>query len=120
MSDNGGYAPGNPSSIRLIRLFTKPSERSQWLCAISDGGEVPMLDRQSAKEVTELVIIVLLAYHMREAGRLETIIQECGTKNRLHEFWPEFQAEAASDEEALSRFTQFVIGVLDGGDFNKP
>lgn len=53
-----------------------------------------MLERLSSEEVTEVIIIVLLAYHMRETDRLEAIIKECGTKNRLHEFWPEFQAKA--------------------------
>lgn len=79
-----------------------------------------MLERLSSQEITELVIIVLLAYHMREADRLERIIQECGTKNRLHEFWPKFQTAAKDNEAALSEFSQFIMGVLDGGDFNLP
>ncbi|HEY8269717.1 MAG TPA: hypothetical protein VIG33_02430 [Pseudobdellovibrionaceae bacterium] len=79
-----------------------------------------MLERLSSQEITELVIIVLLSYHMREADRLESIIQETGQKNRWHEFWPQFQAQAENDEEALRRFTQFVMAQLDGGEIHLP
>lgn len=78
------------------------------------------MKKLSPKEITEFVIIVLLAYHMREADRLQTIIQETGTKNRWHELWPKFQVASEDDEMALSHFTQFIMAQLDGGDYALP
>ena len=79
-----------------------------------------MLERLSPKEITEFIIIVLLAYHMRETDRLQSIIQETGAKNRWHELWPKFQAASEDNEMALSQFTQFVMAQLDGGDYQLP
>jgi hypothetical protein len=79
-----------------------------------------MLQRLSAKEITEFIIMVLLAYHMREADRLQTIIQEAGCQNRWHELWPQFKAASENPEHALSQFTQFIMAQLDGGDCKMP
>lgn len=79
-----------------------------------------VLERLSAKEITEFIIMVLLAYHMREADRRQAIIQETGTRNRWHELWPKFQATSESPEHALNQFTQFIMAQLDGGDWAVP
>lgn len=75
-----------------------------------------MLGQLPAKDVAEIVAIVLLAYHMREADRVEAIIQEAGQKNRWHELWPVFQKASEDEEMALSHFTQYIMAQLDGGD----
>lgn len=79
-----------------------------------------MIERLSPEGITEFVIIVLLAYHLREADRLEAIIKETGQKNRWHELWPKFKEASENDEMALSHFTQFIVAQLDGGDFSLP
>lgn len=79
-----------------------------------------MLERLTAEEITDFIIQVLLAYHMREADRLQAIIEEVGIKNRRHEFWPRFQAASENNEHALTQFTQFIMAQLDGGDCPLP
>jgi hypothetical protein len=79
-----------------------------------------VFDKLTATEITEFITIVLLAYHMREADRLQTIIEEAGTKNRWHEFWPRFQKASENNEHALTQFTQFIMAQLDGGDCELP
>lgn len=79
-----------------------------------------MLERLTAEEITEFIVQVLLVYHMREADRLQAIIEETGTKNRWHEFWPKFQAASEDSEMALSHFSQFIMAQLDGGDYQLP
>ncbi len=75
-----------------------------------------MLERLTAEEITDFITQVLLAYHMREANRLQAIIEETGTKNRWHTLWPWFQAASENNEHALTQFTQFIMAQLDGGD----
>jgi hypothetical protein len=75
-----------------------------------------VLERLTAEEITEFIIQILLAYHMREVGRLQAIIEETGQKNRWHTLWPRFQAASENNEHALTQFTQFIIAQLDGGD----
>jgi len=82
--------------------------------------EKPLFDKLSAKEVTDLIVMVLLAYHMREVTRLENILQEAGQQNRWYEFWPQFRKAAENPEAALNEFTQFIMAQLDGGDFHIP
>ena len=79
-----------------------------------------MLERLTAEEITEFIIQVLLVYHMREADRLQIIIEEAGSKNRWHELWPQFQAASENKEHALMQFTQFIMTQLDGGDCSLP
>lgn len=79
-----------------------------------------MLELLSAQEITEFIIIVLLAYHMREAERLEHIIQEAGQKNCWNELWPRFQKASENDEMALSHFAQFIMAQMDGGNYAFP
>lgn len=75
-----------------------------------------MLKRLTAEEITDFIIQVLLDYHMREVDRLQAIIEEAGTKNRWHTFWPRFQAASENNEHTLTKFTQFIMAQLDGGD----
>ena len=79
-----------------------------------------MLERLTAEEITDFTIQVLLAYHMREVDRLQSIIEEVGTKNHWHTLWPRFQAASENNEHALSQFTQFITAQLDGGDCPLP
>lgn len=79
-----------------------------------------MLNQLRAEEVTDLVVIVLLAHHMREAERIATIITRCGTKSRLQDMWPRLKATAKNDEAALCLFTQFIMNMLERGDFTPP
>jgi hypothetical protein len=83
-------------------------------------GNIPLLEKLPAKYVRDLVVIVLLAYHMRAADRLEAIIQEAGQQDRWPELWPKFQEAAEDDETALSHFTQYIMAQLDGGDYRLP
>lgn len=75
-----------------------------------------MLERLTAKEITDFITQVLLTYHMREADRLQAIIEETGQKNRWHALWPRFQQASENNEHALTQFTQFIMAQLDGGD----
>jgi hypothetical protein len=75
-----------------------------------------VLERLTTEEITEFVIQVLLAYHMREVDRLQSIIEEAGQKNHWHTLWPRFQAASENNEHALMQFTQFIMAQLDGGD----
>lgn len=79
-----------------------------------------MLERLTAEEITDFIIQVLLAYHMREADRLQAIIEEAVHKNRWHTLWPRFQAASENNEHALTQFTQFITAQLDGGDCTLP
>lgn len=91
------------------------------IIGLSKGiGEITLFEKLSSKEITEFVIIVLLAYHMREADRLQAIIQETGTKNRWHGLWPRFQVASENPEHAVTQFTQFIMAQLDGGDCQLP
>jgi hypothetical protein len=75
-----------------------------------------VLERLTAEEITDFIIQVLLAYHMREADRLQAIIEEAGIKNCWHTLWPRFQSASENNEHALTQFTQFIMAQLDGGD----
>lgn len=75
-----------------------------------------MLGKLSAKEVTEIIIIVLLAYHLREADRLDAICNGCGGQNRWHESWPKFLESSEDEHMALSVFSQYIMAQLDGGE----
>jgi hypothetical protein len=71
-----------------------------------------VLERLTAEEITDFILQVLLAYHMREVDRLQAIIEETGSTNRWHEFWPQFQAVSENNEHALTQFTQFIMAQL--------
>jgi len=78
------------------------------------------LDKLSTKEITKFVINVLLSYHMRETGRLNKIIIECGCNNNWHKLWPKFREASQDESEALLLFSQFIMAQLDGGDYELP
>lgn len=72
-----------------------------------------MLEKLTTKELTEVVVTVIHAYHMREADRCHQILEACGKTKSWHEFWPDCLAKAEDEYMALADFTELILDLIE-------
>lgn len=79
-----------------------------------------MLEKLNAKEIKDLVVMVLSAYHTREQDRLRQMLEAANETNQWEDQWEDFLHASKSPEEALAYFTQYIQAQLDGGECYVP